>query len=68
MLQKMVKQRNETIMLYEKGGRAGTGRQGEGRVVVIERFLPKQMSEARPTAVAEAVADPGASRSRTWAA
>jgi uncharacterized protein YqeY len=45
VLQKMVKQRRESIELYEKGGRQELA-DAEGReVTVIERFLPAQMSE-----------------------
>jgi uncharacterized protein YqeY len=46
MMQGMIKQRRESIALYEKGNRADLVKQESGEIAVIERFLPKQMSEA----------------------
>lgn len=62
VLQKMVKQRRESIELYEKGGRQELA-DAEGReVAVIERFLPAQMSEDETRAAIEAIkAETGAS-------
>jgi uncharacterized protein YqeY len=62
VLQKMVKQRRESITLYEAGGRAELAAQEQAEIGVIESFLPKQMSEAE-TAAAIAVikAEVGAS-------
>ena len=61
MLQGMIKQRNESIQLYEKGNRADLVAKEKAEIVVIERFLPKQMDEAAvDAAVAEAVASAGA--------
>ena len=62
VLQKMVKQRRESIELYEKGGRQELA-DAEGReVAVIERFLPAQMSEEETRAAIEAIkAETGAS-------
>jgi uncharacterized protein YqeY len=55
VLQKMVKQRRESIELYRKGGREELA-DAEGReVVVIERFLPAQMSEEETKAAIEAI-------------
>jgi uncharacterized protein len=45
VLQKMIKQRRESIEMFEKGGRAELARNEAAEVAVIERFLPKQMSE-----------------------
>lgn len=45
MLQGMIKQRRESIALYEKGGRADLAKNESEEITVIERFLPKQMSE-----------------------
>jgi uncharacterized protein YqeY len=57
VLQKMVKQRRESIELYEKGGRQELA-DAEGReVTVIERFLPAQMSEEETKAAIEAIKD-----------
>ena len=54
MLQGMIKQRNESIVLYEKGARQDLADKEKAEIAVIERFLPQQMDEA---AVAAAVAD-----------
>ncbi|HTR86230.1 MAG TPA: GatB/YqeY domain-containing protein [Reyranella sp.] len=62
MLQGMIKQRNESIQLYEKGGRQDLADKEKGEIAVIERFLPQQMDEAAVTAaVAEAIKSSGAS-------
>ena len=45
VLQKMVKQRRESIELYQKGGRPELAAAEQAEVDVIERFLPQQMSE-----------------------
>ncbi|OAN62721.1 GatB/YqeY domain-containing protein [Sphingomonas sp. TDK1] len=62
VLQKMVKQRRESIEMYVKGGRQELADAEAAEVVVIERFLPQQMSEAETTAAIEAIkAELGAS-------
>ena len=55
VLQKMVKQRRESIELYEKGGRTELAEVEKAEVVVIERFLPRQMDEAETRAAIEAI-------------
>ena len=61
MMQGMIKQRNESIALYEKGGRADLADKEKAEIGVIERFLPKQMDEAAvEAAVKDAVAAAGA--------
>ena len=61
MLQGMIKQRNESVALYEKGGRPELAEKEKAEIAVIERFLPRQMDEAAvAAAVAEAVASTGA--------
>jgi len=61
MLQGMIKQRNESIVLYEKGNRADLADKEKAEIGVIERFLPQQMDEAAvEAAVKEAVASSGA--------
>jgi uncharacterized protein YqeY len=61
MMQGMIKQRNESIALYEKGGRTDLADKEKAEIAVIERFLPKQMDEAAvEAAVREAVAAAGA--------
>lgn len=61
MLRKMVRQREESIALYEQGGRLELAQQEREEIGVIERYLPKQMSEAETKAAVEAaVAELGA--------
>lgn len=61
VLQKMVKQRRESITMYESGGRQELADAEKAEVAVIERFLPAQMSEADTKAAIEAIkADLGA--------
>jgi len=55
VLQKMVKQRRESIELYQKGGRQELADVEAAEVHVIERFLPQMMSEAETTAAIEAI-------------
>lgn len=55
MLQKMVRQRQESIELYTKGARPDLARQEGEEIEVIERFLPKQMDEADMRAAIEGV-------------
>lgn len=45
MLQKMVRQRQESIELYKKGNRPELVAQEQGEIEMIERFLPQKMSE-----------------------
>jgi len=62
VLQKMVKQRRESIEMYVKGGRQELADAEAAEVAVIERFLPQQMSEAETAAAIEAIkAELGAS-------
>ncbi|MFY9287531.1 MAG: GatB/YqeY domain-containing protein [Alphaproteobacteria bacterium] len=61
MMQGMIKQRRESIAMYEKGNRADLAKQEGEEIAVIERFLPKQMNEAEVKAViAKVVAELGA--------
>lgn len=61
MLQGMIKQRNESVALYEKGNRADLADKEKAEIAVIERFLPKQMDDtAVEAAVREAVTSAGA--------
>jgi uncharacterized protein len=62
VLQKMVKQRRESIALYEQGGRAELAAVEAAELAVIEEFLPAQMTEAETSAAIEAIkAELGAS-------
>ncbi|MEQ1551574.1 GatB/YqeY domain-containing protein [Sphingorhabdus sp.] len=55
VLQKMVKQRRESIALYEQGGRAELAAVEAAELAVIEEFLPAQMSEDETKAAIEAI-------------
>jgi len=62
VLQKMVKQRRESIALYEQGGRQELADVEKAELAVIETFLPAQMDEDETTAAIEAIkAELGAS-------
>lgn len=61
MLQGMIKQRNESVALYEKGNRPELAEKEKAEIAVIERFLPRQMDEAAVSAaVTEVIASTGA--------
>ena len=61
VLQKMVKQRRESIALYNQGGRQELAEAEAGELAVIADFLPQQMSEADTAAAIAAIkADLGA--------
>ena len=61
LLAKMIKQRQESIELYEKGGRAELAQQDRDEIAIIAAYLPKQMSDAEvQAAVAQAIAESGA--------
>ena len=61
LLQKMVKQRQESIAMYEQGGRTELADQERNEVAVISSYLPQQMDEAETRAAIEAaIAETGA--------
>jgi len=45
VLQKMIKQRQESVELYEKGGRAELAAGEREEIAIISAYLPKQMLE-----------------------
>ncbi len=55
VLQKMIKQRRESIEMYEKGNRAELAAAEAAEVAVIEGFLPAQMSDAELGAAIDAI-------------
>ena len=62
VLQKMIKQRRESAELYRKGNREELAATEEAEIAVIERFLPKQMSDDEAGAAIQAIiAETGAS-------
>lgn len=56
VLQKMVKQRRESIAMYEQGGRQELADIEAAEVVVIEHFLPAQLSDDEAQAAIKAIA------------
>jgi uncharacterized protein YqeY len=62
MMQKMVKQRQESITLYRQGGRQELVDQEQGEIDIIEGYLPQKMTDAESdAAVDQVVAELGAS-------
>lgn len=62
VLQKMIKQRQESVELYKKGGREDLANQEQEEIAIISGYLPKQMSEDEmKAAIDAAVAETGAS-------
>jgi len=61
VLQKMIKQRRESVEMYRKGNREELAAAEEAEIEVIERFLPAQMSDAdAKAAIAAIIAELGA--------
>ena len=62
VLQKMIKQRRESVELYRKGNREELAAKEEAEIAVIERFLPAQLSEDEAKAAIQSIiAETGAS-------
>ena len=57
MLQKMIKQRHESIEFYKQGGRLDLAKEEAEEIEIIERFLPKRLDENETTAAISAVID-----------
>ena len=55
VLQKMAKQRRESIDLYVKGGREELAEIERAEMAIIDEFLPQQMSEADTRAAIDAI-------------
>jgi uncharacterized protein YqeY len=55
VLQKMAKQRRESIALYEQGGRQELADAEAGELAVIEEFLPQQLGEDETKAAIAAI-------------
>ena len=61
MLQKMVRQRQESIELYKQGNRPELVEKEQAEIDLIERYMPKKLSDAeQDAAIAKAIADAGA--------
>jgi len=61
VLEKMIKQRKESIVAFEKGARADLVAKETAEIAILQPYLPAQMSEAELDAlIAEAIASTGA--------
>jgi uncharacterized protein YqeY len=61
VFQKMIKQRQESVELYDKGGRAELAAQEREEIAIISAYLPKQMSDDEvKAAISAAIAETGA--------
>jgi hypothetical protein len=61
LLQKMIKQRQESVAIYEQAGRQELADQERAEVAVIQGFLPKSLDEGETRAAVEAaIAETGA--------
>jgi uncharacterized protein len=61
LLARMVKQRRESITLYEQGGRQELADQEQAEIKVIEGFMPKQLGDAEiAAAISSIIAETGA--------
>lgn len=55
LLSAMIKQRRESIALYEQGGRVDLAEQERGEIAVIQRFLPRQLDDTEVTAAIDSL-------------
>src|SRR4051812_5807376 len=55
LLQKMIKQRQESFAIYDKAGRADLATQEREEIEIISSYLPKQMSDAEARGAIEGV-------------
>ncbi|PZA10070.1 GatB/YqeY domain-containing protein [Rhodopseudomonas palustris] len=55
LLQKMIKQRQESVALYDQGGRAELADQERAEIAVIQAYLPQQMSDDEVKAAIDAI-------------
>ena len=61
LLQKMVKQRQDSVTMYNEGGRPELAAKEEAEIAVITGYMPKQMDEAETkAAIAGLIAEIGA--------
>ena len=61
VLEKMIKQRKDSIAQYEKAGRDELAKQEAFEIGIIQDYLPEQLSDAEiDTLIAEAISSSGA--------
>jgi len=62
VIEKMVKQRRESVAQFEQGGRADLAEKEEREIAVLQGYLPEPLSETELDAIIrEAIAQSGAS-------
>ena len=62
LLQKLIKQRKDSLEIYEKQNRTDLAQKEQEEIAVIEKFLPKQLTaEELKTIIAKIIAETGAS-------
>lgn len=61
LLQKLVKQRKDSLTIYQEQHRADLAKKEEEEIAIIERFLPKQLDEtALKAIISTIIAETGA--------
>jgi len=55
VLAKMVKQRQESVAIYQQGGRPELAKQESDEIDIIQSFMPKQLSDAEVKSVVAAI-------------
>ncbi|MEL6635266.1 MAG: GatB/YqeY domain-containing protein [Bacteroidota bacterium] len=65
LLQKLVKQRKDSLAIYEKQNREDLAQTEREEIIIIEKYLPEQLSEADlEPIISQIIADTGASSMR----
>lgn len=65
ILEKMVKQRRESVVAFEQGGRPELAAKEQAEIAVLQDFLPVQLNDAEiDTLIAEAIAEVNAKEAR----
>jgi uncharacterized protein YqeY len=61
VLEKMIKQRKESVVAFDKGGRTDLVAKENGEIAVLQTYLPEQLSDAElDSLISEAIASTGA--------
>lgn len=55
LLQKMVKQRQESLKIYQDAGRSDLAEQEQGEISIIQSYLPQQMDEGEVSSAIDSV-------------
>jgi len=68
VLEKMVKQRKESVVQFEQGGRNDLADKEKAEIALLQSYLPAQLTGPRSTRSSAKPSQPPAPRpSRTWA-